>query len=87
MRVSKIGKMRTLLVVEKYIVRNWIFFSKIFDLFLLFATTTLLTLMPSHLETALKGRRARSVLIDLKAGISAAPSHMAAKFINDNYKL
>lgn len=63
------------------------FLSKFSTFLLLLARTTLLTLMPSHLETALKGRRARSVLIDLKAGISAAPSHTAAKFINDNYKL
>ena len=32
------------------------------------------TRMPSNLERAFSGRRARSVLIDLNAGISATPS-------------
>lgn len=45
-----------------------------------------LTLIPSQRDTALKGLKARRVLIDLNAGISAAPAQMAAKFTNDNYK-
>lgn len=45
----------------------------------------LLTLIPSQRDTALSGRRARNVRIDRNAGISAAPSQIAAKFINDNY--
>lgn len=44
-----------------------------------------LTLIPSQRDTALKGLKARRVLIDLNAGISAAPAQIAAKFTNDNY--
>lgn len=47
--------------------------------------TKLLTLIPSHLETALNGLSALNVLIDLNAEISEAPAHTAPKFINDNY--
>lgn len=45
-----------------------------------------LTLIPSQRDTALNGLKARRVLIDLNAGISAAPAQIAAKFTNDNYK-
>lgn len=45
-----------------------------------------LTLIPSQRDTALRGLKARRVLIDLNAGISAAPNQIAAKFTNDNYK-
>lgn len=45
-----------------------------------------LTLIPSQRDTALKGLKARRVLIDLNAGISVAPAQITAKFTNDNYK-
>lgn len=47
---------------------------------------SLLTLMPSHRDTARRGRSARSVLIDLNAGMSSAPAQIAAKFISETYK-
>ena len=43
-----------------------------------------LTRMPSHRDTARNGRSARSVRIDRKAGISAAPAKVAAKLTNDS---
>ena len=46
---------------------------------------TLLTLIPSQRETALKGLRARRVRMDRNAGISAAPAQMAARLIRDSY--
>lgn len=49
--------------------------------------TQLLTRIPSHLETARRGRKALNVLMERKAGISAAPNQIAPKFINDSYKL
>lgn len=55
-----------------------------FFLFFFVSCHTLLTLIPSQRDTALNGRRARSVRIERKAGISAAPAHMAPKFIMDN---
>lgn len=45
----------------------------------------LLTRIPSHLDTARSGRRALKVLIDRKAGMSAAPNQIAPKFINESY--
>lgn len=52
---------------------------------LLHISWVLLTLIPSQRDTARSGRRARSVRIERNAGISAAPAHIAPKFINDNY--
>lgn len=46
----------------------------------------LLTFMPSHRDTARSGLRALSVRIDLNAGMSAAPTIMAPKFINDSLR-
>lgn len=43
-----------------------------------------LTRIPSQRDTALSGRSARKVLIDLNAGMSAAPAIIAAKFISDS---
>lgn len=45
----------------------------------------LLTRIPSHLDTARRGRSALSVRIERKAGISAAPNQMAPKFIKDSW--
>lgn len=45
-----------------------------------------LTRMPSQRDTARNGRNALSVRIERNAGISAAPTKIAPKFINDNYK-
>lgn len=44
----------------------------------------LLTRIPSHLDTARRGRRALSVLMERKAGISAAPNQIAPKLIKDS---
>lgn len=41
--------------------------------------------MPSHLETARNGLKARSVRIDLNTGISFKPDQTATKFISDSY--
>lgn len=46
----------------------------------------LLTLMPSQRDTARRGRKALSVRMDRKAGMSSAPAQMAARFIRDTYK-
>ena len=46
--------------------------------------TQLLTRMPSQRETARKGLRARNVRIERNAGMSAAPAHMATRFISDS---
>ncbi len=46
-----------------------------------------LTRMPSQRDTARNGRSARSVRIERKAGISAAPAKVAAKLINDSYRV
>lgn len=40
--------------------------------------------MPSHRETARNGLNARNVRIERKAGISAAPARVAAKFTSDS---
>lgn len=44
----------------------------------------LLTRIPSQRDTARNGRKALNVRIERNAGISAAPAHIAPKFINDN---
>lgn len=44
----------------------------------------LLTFMPSQRETARKGLKARSVRIERNAGMSAAPTIMAPKFISES---
>ena len=41
--------------------------------------------MPSHLETARKGLKALSVLMERKAGMSAAPAQIAPKLISESY--
>lgn len=46
----------------------------------------ILTRMPSQRDTARSGRNALSVRIERNAGISAAPTNIAVKFINDNYQ-
>lgn len=51
----------------------------------MFRRLAVLTLIPSQRDTALRGLKARRVLIDLNAGISAAPSQIVAKLTNDNY--
>ena len=43
----------------------------------------LVTLIPCILDMALKGRKARRVLIVLNAWIPPAPNREAVKFIND----
>lgn len=43
-----------------------------------------LTRMPSHRETARNGLSARSVRIERKAGISAAPAKVAAKLTSES---
>lgn len=43
----------------------------------------LLTLMPSHLETALRGRNALSVLIAFKASASPISNHFAITMMID----
>ena len=43
----------------------------------------IVTLIPCILDIALKGRRARRVLIVLNAWIPPAPNREAVKFIND----
>ena len=43
-----------------------------------------LTRMPSHRETARNGLSARSVRIERKAGISAAPARVAAKLTSES---
>ena len=40
--------------------------------------------MPSHRETARNGLSARSVRIERKAGISAAPARVAAKLTSES---
>lgn len=47
-------------------------------------TQVLLTRMPSQRDTARRGRSARSVRMDRKAGMSAAPAIMAARFTRDS---
>lgn len=47
----------------------------------------LLTLMPSHRETARSGLKALSVRIERKAGISAAPAIVAPKLISESFYL
>lgn len=44
-----------------------------------------LTLMPSHRDTARKGLKALSVLMERKAGMSAAPAQIAPKLISESY--
>lgn len=51
---------------------------------LLVETARWLTLMPSHRETARKGLKALSVLMERKAGMSAAPAQIAPKLISDS---
>lgn len=41
--------------------------------------------MPSHRDTARKGLKALSVLMERKAGMSAAPAQIAPKLISDSY--
>lgn len=55
------------------------------DSFLFYLKFVLLTLMPSHRDTARNGRNARNVLIERNAGISAAPAQIAPKFTNDSF--
>lgn len=45
----------------------------------------LLTRMPSQRDTARRGRRALSVLIERIAGIPSSPTQTAPRFIRDNY--
>ena len=47
------------------------------------AVVMIVTLIPCILDIALKGRRARRVLIVLNAWIPPAPNREAVKFIND----
>lgn len=56
-----------------------------FDLSVAFLCCVL-TRIPSQRDTARNGRNARNVRIERNAGISAAPNHIAPKFINDNFK-
>jgi hypothetical protein len=47
----------------------------------------LLTLMPSHRETARNGLKALSVRIERNAGMSAAPAIIAPKFISESFHI
>lgn len=55
------------------------------DEYFLWFLLSVLTRIPSQRDTARNGRNARNVRIERNAGISAAPNHMAPKFINDNF--
>lgn len=50
-----------------------------------FVLFLLLTLMPSHRETARNGLKALSVRIERNAGMSAAPAIIAPKFISESF--
>jgi hypothetical protein len=61
-----------------------LYIDDILYILLLLSSPCVLTRMPSQRDTALRGRRARNVRIERNAGMSAAPAHIAAKFVSDS---